>query len=565
MKPHIHFRIDKDLILAILVGVLGGLVALAMFFLSGYMVTQSALGAPLYALMVLVVSVKMFGFLRAITRYIERLLSHKTTFTMLRDVRVQFLEKLIPVVPDVYRKFNSSDLISRMISRVEALQNIYLRVYYPPVVIGLTAIVSIITFIFFTPMHALLIAVSMILTLWIVPWLSAKRARTLKQQVALQQSDFFQRFYDYKEGNEELKRFKQTHTFKTDVLNHLEQFDALQARERRFLSLYDYMLNLIAMISIFLSLVIGAQQVHVGHLDVVYLTSIVLMVLTLFEQAVPMSNVAYYKADTDQALAEINEVIDVSESRDAAHFESEKTKTELFEVEHVTFKYWNQQTPVLHDINLTIKKGEKVAIIGPSGSGKSTLLQVMLGLYQVEQGHVTLNGQVVTDIDNEEKYRYINGMLQSQHMFDGTVRDNLFSEKEDAELEGVLQSVGLGYLDLDRNVSLDGENLSGGEVQRLSLARLLLRDDARIWILDEPTTALDIDNTKKVMNLIEEASETLIVATHDLDVLSRFDKIVVMLDGEMKEIGSYGRLLNENSYLHQMLELNNKTSHSVTD
>ena len=176
-----------------------------------------------------------------------------------------------------------------------------------------------------------------------------------------------------------------------------------------------------------------------------------------------------------------------------------------------------------------------------------------------------MNGQVVTDIDNEEKYRYINGMLQSQHMFDGTVRDNLFSDKEDVELEGVLQSVGLGYLDLDRNVSLNGENLSGGEVQRLSLARLLLRDDARIWILDEPTTALDIDNTKKVMNLIEKASETLIVATHDLDVLSRFDKIVVMLDGEMKEIGSYGRLLNENSYLHQMLELNNKTSHSVTD
>ena len=80
--------------------------------------------------MVLVVSVKMFGFLRAITRYIERLLSHRTTFTMLRDVRIQFL-KLIPSVPDVYRKFNSSDLISRMVSRVEALQNIYLRVYYP--------------------------------------------------------------------------------------------------------------------------------------------------------------------------------------------------------------------------------------------------------------------------------------------------------------------------------------------------------------------------------------------------------------------------------------------------
>ena len=94
MKSQIHFRIDKDLILAVVVGVLGGLVALVMFFLSDYMVTQSALGAPLYTLMVLVVTVKMFGFLRAIARYVERLLSHRTTFTMLRNVRVQFLRKL---------------------------------------------------------------------------------------------------------------------------------------------------------------------------------------------------------------------------------------------------------------------------------------------------------------------------------------------------------------------------------------------------------------------------------------------------------------------------------------
>lgn len=532
MKSRIHFRKDKDLLLAIIVGVAGGLVALAMFFLSGYMVTQSALGAPLYALMVLVVTVKMFGFLRAITRYIERLLSHRTTFTMLRDVRVQFLNKLFPAVPDVYRKFNSSDLITRMVSRVEALQNIFLRVYYPPVVIGLTAIVSIITLIFISPMHSCLIALSMILTLWIVPWISAKKARILKRQVALHQSNFLQRFYDYKEGDEELRRFRQRDEFKVDVMHRLNQYDSMQSKERRFLSLYDYILNLIAMVSIFLSLVIGVQQVQSGHLDVVYITSIVLMILTLFEQAVPMSNVAYYKADTDQALDEINDV---------------------------TFSYWYQQTPVLHNIDLTIQEGEKVAIIGPSGSGKSTLLQVMLGLYHVDQGIVKLKRQIVTDIDEEDKYHKMNGMLQSQHMFDGTVRDNLFSEKEDAVLIQVLQSVGLGYLDLERNVSLDGENLSGGEKQRLSLARLLLRDSADIWILDEPTTALDLENTTKMMNLIESSSETLIIATHDLDVLPRFDKIIVMIDGEIKESGSYESLLKGNGYLSQMIEINHSS------
>lgn len=190
MKPHIQFKIDKDLILSILIGVVGSLVALGMFFLSGYMITQSALGAPLFALMILIVSVKMFGFLRAIARYIERLLSHRATFTMLRNVRVQFFKKLLPVIPDVYRKFNSSDLIARMIGRVEALQNIYLRVYYPPVVIGITATITVLTMIYFSYVHAIIICVSMIATLLVIPWLSAKKARQIKKQVNQVQSGF---------------------------------------------------------------------------------------------------------------------------------------------------------------------------------------------------------------------------------------------------------------------------------------------------------------------------------------------------------------------------------------
>ena len=173
MKTRLKFQVDKDLLLAIVVGVCGSLVALAMFFLSGYMVTQSALGAPLYALMIFSRS-KIVWVLRAITRYVERLISHKATFTMLRDIRVQFFGKLVNVIPNVYRKLSSSDLISRMISRVEALQNIYLRVYYPPVVIGLTALVTVIVLAFISISHALLIMVSMLFTLLVVPWLSSK-------------------------------------------------------------------------------------------------------------------------------------------------------------------------------------------------------------------------------------------------------------------------------------------------------------------------------------------------------------------------------------------------------
>jgi len=557
MKPRIQMKFDRDIILAIIVGVLGSLVALSMFFLSGYMITQSALGAPLFALMILIVSVKLFGFVRAIARYIERLLSHRATFTMLRDVRVQFFRKLLPVVPDVYRKFNSSDLIARMIGRVEALQNLYLRVYYPPIVIGLTAIVAMVTMLFFSYIHAIIIGFSMLVTLWVIPWLSAKKARQLKRTVNAKQRRFLNQFYDYKEGYEELNRFGQTELYKKKVLTELAAFEQAQAKEQRFLSLYEYSLNIVSMLALFVTLYAGVVQVQQQQLDVVYLTSIVLMMLTLFEQAIPMSNVAYYKGDIDEAFDNINEVIahpmmQGQESLDSSVI----SDLPVLDIKHVDFKYWNQSSNVLNHINLSIEKGEHVAIVGPSGSGKSSLLQLMLGLYQSNHGSVMLNQQEITKIRDEDKYKAINALLQSQQLFDGTVRDNLFSEKTTQEMRAVLDNLGLAYLDLDREITLTADTLSGGEKQRLALARLFLKQ-APIWILDEPTTALDVYHTDVIMENIQRQAETLIIATHDIRLLSQFDKIVVMQSGEIVEVGSYPDLLNQaDSYLRKIMMLN---------
>ncbi|MBO1214286.1 thiol reductant ABC exporter subunit CydC [Staphylococcus nepalensis] len=556
MRPRIQFKLDKDLILSIIVGVLGSLTALGMFFLSGYMVTQSALGAPLFALMILIVTVKFFGFLRAVARYIERLLSHKTTFTMLRNVRVQFFKRIIPVVPDVYRKFNSSDLLGRMVGSVESLQNIYLRVYYPPVVIGLTALIAMIVTFYFSYVHAIIIFLSMLITLVLIPWLSAKKAQTLKKRVNHVQGQFLNQFYDYKEGYEELERFQQTALYEQRVLNQLGKYEQAQAKEQRFLSLYEFSLNVVSMIALFATLSLGVIQVQNHQLDVVYLTSIVLMMLTLFEQAIPMSNVAYYKADTDEALSNINEVIAHPMKQGDEQLELTATSNKpLLEVQNVNFKYWNQSTYTLQAVQLNIHEGEHVAVIGPSGSGKSTLLQLMLGLYQSDNGAILINQQDVTNILDSNKYDAINALLQTQQLFDGKVRDNLFTDEENEVIKEVFDILGLTHIDLDRNITLSGNTLSGGEIQRLGIARLLLKE-APIWILDEPTTALDIYHTNLVMEEIHKQAQTLIVATHDLRLLPKFDKIAVMVDGEIIEYGDYQSLLANKGYLYQMVTIN---------
>lgn len=553
MKSQIRFQPDKYLILAILTGVIGSVVALAMFFLSGYMVTQSALGAPLYALMVLVVSVKLFGFIRAIARYEERLLSHKTTFTMLRDVRVQFLETLIPRVPNLYRQYSSADLLTKMISKVEALQNIYLRVYYPPVVIGFTAIIAAVTLVYFSVMHAIVIIISMLCSLWLVPWLSAKRAGKLKQQVEQQQQTTITQFYDYKEGYAELNRFNNAEAYREDLMNALESYDKMQSKETRFLTLYDYMLNIIAMIAIFATLALGFIQVKEGQLNVVYLTSIVLMMLTLFEQTVPMSNFAYYKADTDEALNSLNDVLSYPVDQSKQSLVTKQSN--VYNIRNVSFSYEHQELPTLSNINLTVGKGEKVAIVGPSGSGKSTLLQIMSGLYDIDEGQVSLHGQNISQLDEDIRFEKLNVLLQSQQLFDGTLRYNMFSSKSDDVIQRVLTSLNLGYLDLEKTITLDGNTLSGGEMQRIALGRLFLKGSP-IWLLDEPTTALDEDNTKQVMQLIDEQVETLVIATHDLKLLPYFDKIVVLIDGQIKEQGSYDELSHGNHYLSRLLKMN---------
>ena len=131
----ILFIEKKDIVFSIICGFIAGITAVILFAASGYMISKSALTSSISTLLILAVSIKLLGMISAISRYGERYFSHRGTFTMLSNIRVSFYEKLEPLVPTIFHKYRSGDLLARIVGDVEALQNFFLRVFYPPVVL----------------------------------------------------------------------------------------------------------------------------------------------------------------------------------------------------------------------------------------------------------------------------------------------------------------------------------------------------------------------------------------------------------------------------------------------
>lgn len=397
-----------------------------------------------------------------------------------------------------------------------------------------------------------IIGLSMLMSVIIIPYLSAKRAESLAEDVQQSEEAYVAEYFDFEKGRSELKRFQQYRAFKEKVLNKQYQYEDKKYKEQKFLSSYDFMLNLSSMVSIWCMTILCIWQIQDGVLNAVFFASILMITITLFEQAIPMTNVAFYKADTERSLKNIEEVI--NQSFDVPQERSVQNHA-LYKAENVMFKYDFQERETLSQINFEINEGDHIAIIGPSGSGKTTMLNILMGLYSVNDGTLSYKNEQLSHVIQEDYVNDINTMLQHNHYFEGTVRENLLIEAEDELMINVLAAVNLKHLNLDQQLTKNAENISGGERQRLSLARLLLRK-AQIWLLDEPTASLDEENEENVMNLLLNKDDTIVIVTHNLKYLQNFDHIIVMNEGHIIEQGSYSQLIKEQGYLYKVIQYN---------
>ena len=230
------------------------------------------------------------------------------------------------------------------------------------------------------------------------------------------------------------------------------------------------------------------------------------------------------------------------------------------EFDDLSYKYgFGRDT--LTDINLTIKQGDKVSLVGVSGSGKTTLAKMIVNFFEPYKGHISINHQDIKNIDKKILRRHINYLPQQAYIFNGSILENLtlggnnMISQEDilkacelAEIRQDIERMPMGY----QTQLSDGAGLSGGQKQRIALARALLTK-APVLILDEATSGLDVLTEKKVIdNLMSLTDKTILFVAHRLSIAERTNRVIVLDQGKIIEVGSHKELIQAQGFYHHL-------------
>ena len=541
----------KDVLLAMTAGTISGLTAVALFAQSGFLISKAALMPPFYIILILTAFLKLFGVAKSTSKYAERYISHRVTFRFMSAVRMRFFKKLVPRV-NLLHSYKSGDLLNRITSDVDLLQNFFLRVVYPPFIALFVFLATILFTLWFSPWLAMILMFGFILTSTVVPAIFIY----VKSQTTVQiKNAFTNEATEYLYGYRDLQLHDQLVAKEQTLQNMSLDYSRLKKLEMNREQSAQFWNQFIALVTAFFIVTVGAYFVSIGALDGLYLAMLILIALTVFESAIPLAMLPSHFKNAQEATARLDDITSVPIVHEQMPLVSNKPLT--ITCENVCYSYEGTLHSAVSHVNCTIVAGEKVAIVGPSGSGKSTLFQLLINELQPSSGDIFINEQRVQSINAQALWARMSIQLQHNHFFSGTIRENLQLAKlnaTDEQLQQVLDEVFI-QKPLCATVYEKGGNLSGGEKQRLAFARVLLKN-SDLWLLDEPFTSIDPQTEAQLFNtlLTKGAHKTIVLITHKLTDLAKMDQILVMDYGTLVESGTFEQLLAKRGLFYTMYE-----------
>ncbi len=567
-------------------GVAAVLFAVGLMFVSGFLISDAAeqpvLG--LFSLLIPLGLVQIFGIGKPFLSYFERLNSHDWVFRITSDLRRKLFATIEKDGVVWTMSHRVGDALGLLAEDIDHVQNLYIRTVFPLVIAWIVGIL--ITFVLglFSPLLGIVMLTGLFSLAVLVPVVALARNAARKQSAQAAAHDLYAQAFDDITGIADWTFAGRKTDFIQSVTAQARTSDAEDARVASSLRAYALLTN--TLFSLLCVVVLVWAAIHFASIpqDVAatgipnrpadWLAAFVLGFFPLLETLSPLPEATTHSLDHIGAIERLN-ALDNTDQQKAGQQQPEdreNPKTDAHDahpcapytiaLDQVNYAYPHTSRLVLNDVNLTIRPGEKVAVLGPSGSGKSTLLMMLRGDIAPSSGCATLGLAPLSSL-GDSACDYINLVQQSSYLFNQTLYENLSLgdptiTREDALL--ALQRVRMGDVvehlpnGLDTMAKEAGLRFSGGQRQRIALARVLLRQSP-IVLLDEPSTGLDPLTERELLDEIFEVLDgrTIIMVTHHLAGLHHVDRVVFMNDGAITMDGAPHELAASNERFKALL------------
>jgi ATP-binding cassette subfamily C protein CydC len=531
-----------------------GLLGLSGWFISAAALAGLSLGtAYLFNFFYPSIGVRLFAFIRTLSRYAERTVSHDATFRMLATLRLWFYRKIEPLAPARLMQYRSGDILNRIVADIETLDNLYVRVLSPSVTALLTIIAVVLFLAFFDVWIAGIALLFLLISGIILPLAAARSGGHIGRQLTLSTTRMRMRIVEGIQGLSELMVFGAWDKQIATLENESKALIHSQDRMSRIRGLSLAGTTLLPGMAILICLYVGVHQVGRGLLDGANLALVGFAVLASFEAVSPLPAAFQYLGQTKAAGGRLLEMVDALPV--VIFPDISRTPVEHFHIHFngVDFRYGDSDPWVLEEFDLHIEQGQRVAILGETGTGKSTLFNLLVRFWDPVRGNIQIGSHDLKTFSESDLRKTIGVVSQQTHLFHATLRKNLLMARPEADETALRSALGKAQLldwveslpqGLDTWIGEGGNGLSGGQARRLNLSRMFLQD-APIWVLDEPTEGLDRITERKMMQALFQASQahTLLLITHRTADLDRFDDIILMDQGCIVARGKHAALL----------------------
>lgn len=340
------------------------------------------------------------------------------------------------------------------------------------------------------------------------------------------------------------------------------EFAAATIRSEKLFSILSPITNYLIQLGQYFVLLIGCHLIVRGEMNIGELVQFSAYASMIFG---PISWLMFMPRWLANALVSVERIFSVIDEQPEVEDAHESLKHDIkgnIRFERVFFGYKSYE-PVLKDINLEIRQGEMIGLVGHSGSGKSTLINLLLRLYDVNEGSIRIDGIDIRDMEQPELRSQIGVVLQETFLFSGTIMDNIRYAKPEATEQEIIEAAMVanahsfitalpdGY---DTWLDENGGNLSGGERQRLSIARAVL-NNPKLLILDEATAALDIETETAIQEALQRiaSGRTTVAIAHRLSTLRHADRLIVLEKGRIAELGSHAELMQKQGIYYRLI------------